>query len=95
MINIKRDNTVLPIALDNDFIENPVWDFVEAETGYFIKNSSRLFFNNKTSDIHFVASMKRGPLYYMINNVYPCLILNVVTLLTFFLPFSLQASLSN
>ena len=82
-------------GIDNDFVKNPVWDFVEAEACYFIENSSRLSSDYKTSDIHFMASMRRGPLYYMINNVYPCLILNVVTLLTFFLPFALQASLSN
>ena len=83
-------------GIDNDFVKNPVWDFVISESRSYVKNSSRLLSTDyKASDAHFVASFKRGPLYYMINNVYPCLILNVVTLLTFFLPFALQASLSN
>ena len=94
LINLKIDNTIS--AIDSDFVKNPVWEFVISESYRYIENSTRLLSNDyKTSDVHFVASMKRGPLYYMINNVYPCLILNVVTLLTFFLPFALQATISN
>ena len=94
LVNLKIDTRIPPI--DKDFVKNPVWEFVISESRSYVKNSSRLLSTDyKASDVHFVASFKRGPLYYMINNVYPCLILNVVTLLTFFLPFALQASLSN
>ena len=93
-ITLKIDYKIPPI--DKDFVKNPVWELVDTADWCKVKNSTRLLSNDYiASDAHFVASFKRGPLYYMINNVYPCLILNVVTLLTFFLPFALQASLSN
>lgn len=78
--------------LDN-YVKNPVWEIVDYEQRG-VEDSSRILSQN-TSDTYFEVTIKRGPLYYMINTVYPCLILNVVTLLTFFLPFALQATISN
>ena len=75
-------------------MKNPVWEIVD-QNQRIVENSSRINIDFITTDTYFEITIKRGPLYYMINNVYPCLILNVVTLLTFFLPFALQASLSN
>ena len=38
--------------------------------------------------------VQRKPLYYIINNIFSCLVLNIITLLMFFIPFQLQATLS-
>ena len=78
-----------------DFLPNLVWELVENNIS-IINSSSRFYgLSDYSNDLYFVLKIKRKPLYYMINNVYPCLILNMVTLITFFLPFSLQASLCN
>ena len=82
-------------AYTGDFLPNLVWELIENEIS-LINSTSRFFGSSGYSnDLNFILIIKRKPLYYMINNVYPCLILNMVTLITFFLPFSLQASLCN
>ena len=88
-------NETLGKAYTGDFLPNLVWELVENNIS-LINSTSRFFGSSGYSnDLYFVLKIKRKPLYYMINNVYPCLILNMVTLITFFLPFSLQASLCN
>ena len=86
-------NETLGKANTDDFLPNLVWELVENKIS--IINSTSRFFGSSgySNDLNFVLKIKRKPLYYMINNVYPCLILNMVTLITFFLPFSLQATL--
>ena len=37
--------------------------------------------------------IKRKPLYYMINSVFPCLVLSFITLLSFYIPFTNQMTL--
>ena len=77
-----------------NFMANSVWDLIGNKL-YIVNTSSRFFGYFSSSDFVFELTVKRKPLYYMINNVYPCLILNLVTLITYFLPFILQANLSN
>ena len=74
-----------------DFIKNPIWNLINVS--FLLINSSRINYF-LAEELTLIAVLKRQPLYYMINNVYPCLILNMVTLATYFLPFTLQASLS-
>ena len=91
-INIVIDED-LDIGSTDDLTPNLVWDLVDYDL--FLINSTSRFFGSSgySNDLNFILIIKRKPLYYMINNVYPCLILNMVTLITFFLPFSLQATL--
>ena len=91
-INIVIDED-LDIGSTDDLTPNLVWDLVDYDL--FLINSTSRFFGSSgySNDLIFLLKIKRKPLYYMINNVYPCLILNMVTLITFFLPFSLQATL--
>ena len=84
-----------PIDLQ-DYIANPVWK--PSKVNQSIQQSnSRLARNSdfKTDDVYFNLTIKRMPLYYMINCVYPCLVLNAVILAVFFVPFNLQVSLGN
>lgn len=78
----------------NSFIENSIWSL--QTTGASVKNTTRLSTKTTvyTSDIYFQATVKRKPLYYMINNVYPTIILNIITLFTYFFPFAQQSVLS-
>lgn len=75
-----------------NFTKNPVWELVENDT--YSVNESRVGIYFETNDVHLKLTVKRKSLYYMINNVYSCLILNAITLLTFFIPFAVQATLS-
>ena len=97
----QHDDSEIKIGFDQtnkkastvNFMANSVWDLVGNKIT-IVNTSSRFFGYLSSSDFVFELTVQRKPLYYMINNVYPCLILNVVTLITYFLPFSLQATLS-
>ena len=45
-------------------------------------------------DIQFNINIKRKPKNYIINNIFPCFILNAVTFVTYFLNFTQQATMS-
>jgi hypothetical protein len=87
-------NQKLYVEANSGFIENQIWTLI-GESINLIRNTTRFSSIYLSDEIYFTFRVKRGPLYYMINNVYPCLILNVITLIIFFVPFSIQASLSN
>ena len=76
----------------SEYIKNPVWNLVTGNLQVLTTN--RLGENYILDEVNCTAVIKRRPLYYLINNVYPSLILNLITLLAFFLPFSSQASIS-
>ena len=77
-----------------EFTKNSIWNLTNTQVS-LVKNGARFLNIANQSDFSFKLTIKRQSLYYIYSNVYPCLILNFVTLFTFFLPFSLQASLSN
>ena len=81
-----------PFLTASGFVENSVWSLQGGN--FFVTNTTRLSAQNLASDIYFQGTFKRKPMYYLINNVYPCLILNIITLFTFKFPFPIQASLS-
>lgn len=54
-------------GFDSNFTKNPIWEITYMNA--IIINSSRLTSNFTTDDVYFVATVKRGSLYYMINNV--------------------------
>lgn len=77
----------------NSFVGNSIWDL--KGTNVLVQNTTRINAQYLTTDIYFQMTVQRKPMYYIINNVYPCLILNVVTLFTFNFQFAQQSSLSN
>jgi hypothetical protein len=74
------------------FVENSVWKL--KNTNVYVQNTTRLSDQYLTSDIYFEGTVQRKPMYYILNNIYPCLILNVITLFSFIFPFQLQSTLS-
>lgn len=92
-IKLKPGETFFNSSNQKDFIKNPIWSIID-QSIYVDYNVSRFSSSYLVDDVIVQIKMYRGPLYYMVSNVYPCIILNLVTLLTFFLPFALQASLS-
>lgn len=81
-----------PVLTASGFVENSVWSFINQIV--FVTNTSRLNAQYLSSDIYFQGTIKRKPMYYLLNNVYPCLILNIITLFTFKFPFPIQATIS-
>ena len=89
----------------DSYVPNPIWEIIN--NGTMSKNAgSRLFKDDNTiydpsceectnDDQVFFFTIRRRPLYYMINNIYPSLILNVISLLAFFLPFASQVTICN
>jgi len=74
------------------FVENSIWA-LESENN-FVQNTTRLDKEYLASDLYFQLTMKRKPMYYIVNNVYPCLILNLITLFTYTFQFQSQVTLS-
>jgi hypothetical protein len=74
------------------FTENSIWT-LESENN-FVQNTTRLDKEYLASDLYFQLTMKRKPMYYIVNNVYPCLILNLITLFTYTFQFQSQVTLS-
>ena len=48
----------------------------------------------RAEDVQLVLTLKRNPLYIMINGIVPCFILNCVVLISFTLPYAQQVGLS-
>lgn len=87
--------------LDIDsYMPHALWDLTEINVGR-IYNSNRYSFLNElyntsyvNEDLSFGVVLKRKPLYFMMNNIFPSLILNCITLFAFALPFPVQIGLS-
>ena len=90
--NVQIMMNYYPVLTADGFSENSVWTLLGGN--FFVKNTTRLSAQNLASDIYFQGTIKRKPMYYLLNNVYPCLILNIITLFTFKFAFPIQATLS-
>ena len=82
----------------DDYTENSVWKLTNSNISVintkkrlpsFIKKQ-----NASIKEIQFSFNIQRRPLYFMINGIFPCLLLNCLTLLFFFLPYGSQVGLS-
>ena len=86
--DIPNDNIDL-----TDFTVNSIWKLASTNLLDKVGGDRVDFEDSSNSEISFVLHLERKPLYYMMNSVFPCLILNMVTLLTFFMPFGNQVGL--
>ena len=82
-----------------DYIQHPNWDLIDVIDKPVVTDL-RIHYDSSAPeryniDIWYEIILQRKPAYYMINNIYPSLILNIVSLLAFTLPFASQVSLSN
>ncbi len=81
----------------DSYIPHSLWKLENYDANSFI-TPDRYFDKNQSisaEDVIISFKLKRQPLYFMTNNIFPSLILNCVTLLAFSLPFPQQISLSN
>ena len=72
---------------------NQIWDmknysYSENLSGY------RLQFGLAGYDIQFNLIFKRMPMNYILNNIFPCFVLNAVTFISYFLSFAQQSAIS-
>lgn len=80
-----------------DYIPHPNWRLITVEEASFF-TGLRTHYDPRANDTFnkdawFDLIIKRIPAYYMINNIYPSLILNLVILFAFSLPFASQITL--
>ena len=79
------NDTVLNTA---NYVTNPTWILknttaLDSTTNTRFDNSSGL----ASTDVVFYFFIKRRPTNYMLNNLLPCFLLNIITLITFWIPF--------
>jgi nicotinic acetylcholine receptor len=90
---INYDILNTPIGLD-DYIPNPIWDLINTNKSNIPTNSRFLDKHQYGDDIQYTITLKRRPTVYILNNIFPCLILNVVIQLAFFMPFAQKIAIS-
>ena len=93
----KKDITI------DSYVSNALWDLsstsvtsISTQERYSFYNSDVAKYDNEkyeNEDYSFTMILRRRPLYFMMNNIFPTLILNCITLLAFSLPFTSQIGL--
>ncbi len=97
------DTKVLDILSDksridsSSYMEHPIWELKQMSVTSIISSDRYFLFGKEieTEDISFDFVLKRRPLYFMMNNIFPCLVLNAVLILLFSLPYLAQVASCN
>ena len=92
------DTTIVDFTSDDSlldtsgYVKNSVWDLMSTNVRSVISSDRYFNFDEdiQNEDIYFDFVLARRPLYFMMNNIFPCLILNFVVILLFSLPFNAQ-----
>ena len=89
-----RNDYALNNALDfKDFIENQIW-VLSNYSMYTETDTDRNPFEETQNKIIVIRlDLSRKPLYYMISGVFPCIVLNIVSILAFLFPYAQQVTL--
>jgi hypothetical protein len=76
--------------------ENLIWDLISVEkTSNRVRDRFSYYFSDyHMENVNFELLIHRRPLYFMINNIFPCLVLNLLTLLAYGLPTAPQFTIS-
>ena len=93
VLNMASKNSVVNAAFYN---QNNVWqltDFSVTATTEINRLGLLLPKFSPNGNVILNLSIKRRPLYFMLTNYFPCLILNLLTLISFGLPISSQFGL--
>jgi hypothetical protein len=85
----------MQVVLDN-YVPNTLWDLqtVTNKTAAPVDRFQYYYTDYTIDQTIYEFTLKRRPLYFMMNSIFPCLVLNVITVLSFALPFIPQISLS-
>ena len=73
--------------MDN-YIENPVWNLLST-TGTDVPSTDRFdaYSGLTSTDVVYELFLKRRATNYMLSNLFPCFLLNFITLIVFWMPF--------
>ncbi|CAF1318946.1 unnamed protein product [Rotaria sordida] len=89
---VYKENDSVVIDLDN-YIEHPLWELNGTDMTV-IRAEDRVPFEDTYNDIISIQLyLERKPLFFIMNGIFACLILNCVTLLAYTLPFGSQIGL--
>ena len=79
-----------------DYIEHPIWDITSTDLDEKESGIDRVPYvsNSYSSEITISLNLKRKPLYYFVNFIFPCLVLNFVSLFAYSIPINGQIGLS-
>ncbi|CAF1376450.1 unnamed protein product [Adineta ricciae] len=90
LVYTENASTLIDIS---NYIEHPLWKLKSVSMDV-IRTSDRSLFEDTYNDVISIQLfLQRKPLYYIMNGIFTCLILNCVTLLAFALPFGSQIGL--
>ncbi len=92
-VNFTFDDNVI---LDQTYyIPSDVWDLSEVDKGeYSHANKFRNVPDYKIDTNVIFLTLRQRPMYFMLNSIFPCLVLNVLLLLLFGLPHTSQPNIA-
>lgn len=79
---------------NNSYILNSVWELTNVSLNVTYNYNRHPSEPSPVEELTFIFTLRRWPLYYMITGIFPSIILNIVTLVSYALPFAQQISLS-
>ena len=88
--SFRGNNTVFGFP---QYVPNPLWKLKSVKI-VNIKSVSRFGKQMEGNDLQFTLRIERLPMIYLLNNLFPCLILNVIILAVFFIPYAPQVAIS-
>lgn len=77
-----------------EFVNNSLWDVTSLSLRQTFMYSKNPYENYPANSLQLDLNFKRKPIYYLVNGVLPCFLLNIVTLISYWIPFNPQISLS-
>ena len=69
----------------SDYTEHSIWSLTSASLSTNVKGDRVPFEDTTNTEVVLTIKITRKALYYMMNSVFPCFLLNLVTLATFFM----------
>lgn len=85
----------------DSYIKHSLWDLTDVNVYDITTDDRFVFYNDETpgidyfnNDVRFTSTLRRKPLYFMANNIFPTLILNCIVIVSYALPFTQQVGLS-
>ncbi|CAF4685823.1 unnamed protein product [Rotaria socialis] len=90
VIYIENSSEVLDLT---EYSEHPLWKLTGTDV-ILIEAGDRAPFESTYNDVISIQLyLERKPLYFMMNGIFACLVLNCVTLLSYYIPFGTQIGL--
>ena len=77
-----------------DYSPNPVWQLSNNTRIYSVVYDTDVAHNVNYGSVVFELQLSRKSLFYVINSIFPCIILNIVTFVTFSFPYAQQLTIS-